>query len=431
MGAGLFARQGDEMRVVILGAGVLGVASAYYLAREGAEVTVLERQGGPARETSFANAAQISAESAGPWLAPGMPRQAARWLMQRDAPFVLRWKSLDADLAGWLWRAWRNCGKRRFQRNRELTLRIARYSRDCLQALRRDIGLAYDEQTHGIMQLFRARAELDNFRRELADLPQWGVSYRELDRQGCFDTEPALANARAPLAGGVLFPNDESGDCLLFSERLSEAAQQAGARLRFGAGITEAESDGRRLIAVRTQHERYPADAVVVAMGSYSRPFLGSLGVRLPIYPVKGYTVTQPLRESRGAPPRVSITDESRRVVISRLGQRLRAAGTADLAGFDTSVDRSRCDLVQRVVEEWYPGLSDAQAVTRWACLRPMTPDTLPLLGTCRYDNLFLNTGHGSLGWTMACGSARVVADQVSGRTPEIDAAGFSPARFA
>lgn len=419
------------MRVVILGAGVLGVATAYYLARDGVEVSVLERQGGPGRETSFANAAQVSAESAGPWFSPGMPRQALKWLMQRDAPFVLRWRSLDANLVAWLWRAWRNCSQRRFHHNRELTLRIARYSRDCLQALRRDTGIAYDEQTHGILQIFRAPADLDRFRAALRDLSAWGASYQELDRQGCLDAEPALAGARAPLSGGVLFPNDESGDCLLFTERLCEAAQAAGAQFHFGAVVTEAETAGGRLCAVRTQHERYPADAVVVAMGSYSGAFLDSLRVRMPICPVKGYTVTLPLKQTARPAPRVSVTDESRRVVISRLGDGLRAAGTADLAGFDTTVDRARCDLVQRVVEEWYPGLSEPAAITRWACLRPMTPDSLPLLGPSRYDNLFLNTGHGSLGWTMACGSARVVADYVIGKSPEIDVAGFAPSRFA
>lgn len=419
------------MRVVILGAGVLGVTTAYYLAREGVEVTVLERQGGPGRETSFANAAQVSAESAGPWLSPGMPRQALKWLLRRDAPFLLRWRSLDANLVAWLWQAWRNCGQRRFHHNRALTLRIAQYSRSCLQALRSDAGIAYDEQSHGILQIFRTPRELDHFRAELRDLSAWGVSFRELDRQGCLDAEPALAQARAPLSGGVLFPDDESGDCLLFTERLCAAAQAAGAQFHFGAIVTEAEMSGGRLSAVRTQRSRYPADAVVVAMGSYSREFLNRLGVRVPMYPVKGYTVTLPLKETAHAAPQVSVTDESQRVVISRLGRRLRAAGTADLAGFDTTVDRARCDLVQRVVEEWYPGLSETQEVTRWACLRPMTPDSLPLLGPARYDNLFLNTGHGSLGWTMACGSARVVADYVRGKKPEIDVAGFAPSRFA
>lgn len=419
------------MRVVILGAGVLGVATAYYLAREGVEVTVLERQAGPARETSFANAAQVSAESAGPWLAPGMPRQAMRWLVQRDAPFVLRWKSLDANLASWLWRGWRNCSRSRFRHNREMTLNIGRYSRQCLQALRAELGLAYEEQRHGILQVFRTRSDFDHFRRDLHGLSALGASFRELDRQGCLDAEPALAGARAPLVGGVLFPDDESGDCQLFSERLSEAAARLGARFHFGAVVTEAESEGSQVSAVRTQHERFAADAVVVAMGSYSRAFLRGLGLTLPIYPVKGYTVTVPFREAAATLPTVSITDESLRVVISRLGGALRAAGTADLAGFDTSVNRRRCDLVERIVEEWYPGLGDRERLTRWACLRPMTPDTLPLLGPTRLPNLFLNTGHGSLGWTMACGSARAVSDQILGRTPEIDLQGFAPSRFA
>lgn len=417
------------MRIVILGAGVLGVTAAYYLARDGAEVTVLERQAGAGRETSFANAAQVSADSAGPWLAPGMPWQALKWLTQRDAPFVLRWRKLDLQLMDWLLRAWINCGRRRYERNRELTYRIGRYSRECLQALREELGIGYDAERAGILQLFREGPQLEEFRRELPQLSAWGVRYRELDRAGCIEAEPALAEARAELAGGLLFPDDESGDCRLFSERLAERAVAAGARFEYGRVITELERSDGRIQAVRTQDDRYPADAVVVALGSYSRPLLESIGLRAPIYPVKGYTITQPLADPAQG-PRLSITDEGRRVVISRLGDSLRAAGTVDLAGFDTTVDTRRCDLVGRIVEQWYPGRGRADETRRWACLRPMTPDTLPLIGRHGYSNLFLNTGHGSLGWTMACGSSRALADAIAGRQPELDLRGFDPGRF-
>lgn len=416
------------MRIAVLGAGLLGVATAYYLMLDGHEVSVIERQAEAGQETSFANGGQISADSAGPWMTPGMPLRAVKWALSRDAPLVAR-PRLDPALFAWLARATPNCTPRRYAHNYESSLRMARYGRECLADLAARADLAYDAHRNGILHVFRSRKELDGFARELPALRRLGARADVLDHAGCLDREPALGEAQAPLAGGVFFPDDGGGDCHMLTQGLAALGREQGVAFRFNEEVTGLATRGGRIDAVLTGRGRHAADAVVVALGSYSARLLRPLDVKLPIYPVKGYTVTMPITGRNT--PGVSLTDESNKVVITKLGNRIRAAGTADLAGYDRRIDPARCDLILRDVEAWYPGCGDSARVERWACLRPMTPDCLPVLGPTAYSNLYLNTGHGSLGWTMGCGSARMVADMIAGRRPEIEASDFSATRFA
>lgn len=415
------------MKIAVLGGGLLGVATAYYLVRDGHAVTVFDRQPGVARETSFANGGQLSADSAGPWMSPSMPLKTIKWLLSRDAPLVARLR-LDPALFGWLARAARNCTPSRYAHNLTSSLRIARYSRDCLRQLAEDTGVAFDVNGNGILHVFRNRKDLDAFAAGTPRMEGCGVRLRVLDRAGCIEHEPALAQAQAPLAGGVFFPEDGAGDCHKLTEAVAELAAGGGCEFRFSESVTGLATRGERIDGVLTDRGRHGVDAVVVALGSESPRLLRSLDLRLPVYPVKGYTVTLPAT-GRNA-PRVSLTDESNKVVISRLGARIRAAGTADLAGFDRRVDPRRCERVVRDLEDWYPGCGERARMQSWACLRPMSPDCLPVLGATPRPNLFLNTGHGSLGWTMGCGSARAVADVIAGRAPGIDIGAFSVARF-
>lgn len=415
------------MKIAVLGGGVIGVTTAYYLQLDGHEVTVFERQAEAGVETSFANGGQVSADSAGPWMAPGMPLKAIKWLLSRDAPLVAR-PRLDPALFGWLMRAAPNCSARRHARNLEASLRIARYSRETMTELAAQTEIDYDARTTGIMHVYRSRVELDHFVREVPRLERLGVRVEVLDHDGCLEREPGLAEARAPLAGGVLFPDDFSADCFKFTQGITARGSELGVRFRFNEEVTGLTTRGERVDAVLTGRGRHDVDAVVVALGSYTPRLLRPVGVKLPICPIKGYTVTLPAT-GRNMPD-VSLTDESNKMVITRLGDRIRAAGTADLAGYDRRIDSARCDLLLRDIEAWYPGCGDTSRVESWACLRSMAPDCLPVLGTAGYANLYVNSGHGTLGWTMGCGSSRIVADMISGRSPAIDVSDFSAARF-
>ncbi len=417
------------MKVLVLGAGVIGVTSAWYLRQAGHEVTVVERQPAVGSETSHANGGQVSWGAGAPWAAPGVPRQALAWLLRRHSPLVLR-PRLDPAMWRWLFQMLANCTSERYAINRDRMLRLSRYSHECLVALRRETGTRYEERLSGVLELFRTAKELDEAARESALLKQWGIDCQLLDRAGCGAHESALRAAHEKIVGGLLFPGDESGDCLQFTRALALLAESKGVRFALDTGIERLEADGSRLDHVVTDKGTMTADAYVLACGSYSPLLLKPLGIRLPVYPVKGYSLTLPLTDNAPAPTG-SITDVTHKVVISRLGNRLRGAGTAELAGYDLSLRPARLAAVSHVLTDLFPGAGDWTKAVSWCGLRPMTPDNPPLLGATRYGNLFLNTGHGTLGWTMACGSGKIVADVVSGRAADIDMNGLTLARFA
>ena len=417
------------MKIIILGSGVIGTTSAYFLAKAGHDVTVVERQSGAGLETSFANAGEISPGMAAPWAAPGVPLRALLWLFMRHSPLVIR---PQRDPAMWRWMAQMlgNCNVERYQANKARMVRLAEYSRDCLVALRKETGIAYDERSKGTLQVFRDQRQFDEAAHDIAVLERYGVPYALLDGAGCELAEPALARVRGRILGGLRLPADETGDCFKFTQALAAMALELGVKFRNGVQVTSVRADGERIHGVVTSQGELMADAFVVAMGSYSPLLLRPLGVKIPVYPVKGYSITMPVVDPSGA-PESTVMDESVKVGITRLGERIRVGGTAELAGYDTTLRQERRAPLERAVSELFPHGGDLTQATFWCGLRPMTPDGTPVIGATPYRNLFLNTGHGTLGWTMSCGSARVLADIVSGRAPDISLEGLSMTRYA
>ena len=416
------------MKVAILGSGVIGVASAWYLTEAGHDVVVIDRQPGPALETSFANAGEISPGYASPWAAPGIPQKAIRWLMMHHAPLILQ-PAVDREMLGWLFAMLRNCTSARYAVNKARMVRLAEYSRDRLIALRADTGIAYDERMQGTLQLFRTQKQLDGIAKDIAVLRAGDVPFEVLDREDCIAVEPGLAAAREKIVGGLRLPGDETGDCFKFTGALAAMAAERGARFRYGETIRSLAVEGGRVVGVETDRGRITADRYVLALGSHSSAILRPLGLRLPVYPVKGYSITVPIVDAARA-PESTLMDESYKIAITRLGDRIRVGGMAEISGYNNALpERRRATLVHSLTD-LFPGAGDVEAASYWSGLRPMTPDGTPVIGATPYDNLFLNTGHGTLGWTMACGSGRLIADLVSGRPTDIEAADLSIARY-
>ncbi|MFQ1061471.1 D-amino acid dehydrogenase [Bordetella trematum] len=416
------------MNIIVLGSGVIGTTTAYYLARQGAQVTVVDRQAGPADETSYANAGQVSPGYSTPWAAPGIPTKALKWLFQKHAPLALR---VDGSLWQWRWMAamLANCTTGRYAVNKERMLRLAEYSRDCLRGLRDDTGIQYEQRTQGTLQLFRTDDQLEAARRDIAVLEEVGVPYELLDRAGLPSAEPALARSLDKLSGGLRLPNDETGDCRRFTQALAELSAGLGVQFRFGQTVDGLLLEQGRINGVRVGGEVLKADAYVAAFGSYTRDFLAPLGLDLPVYPVKGYSITVPMTDA-AASPVSTVLDETYKIAITRFDKRIRVGGMAELAGFDLRLNPQRRATLEMVVQDLYPGCGDVAAAEFWTGLRPMTPDSTPIVGATRYDNLFLNTGHGTLGWTMACGSGKLTADLVMGRQPAIRADDLALSRY-
>ena len=416
------------MKVLVLGGGVVGVTTAYYLARSGHEVTVVDRQAEPALETSFANAGEVSPGYASPWAGPGVPVKAIKWLLMKHGPLVLRPK-LDPAMWSWLVKMLRNCTSARYAVNKSRMIPLAEYSRDCLRALRDEIPIHYDERSRGTLQLFRKPSQLDGTAGDIAVLKQYGVPYEVLDRDGCVGAEPALAAVKHRIAGGLRLPQDETGDCHMFTQALAAHAAKLGVRFRFDTTIERLASDASGISGVATSAGVLRADAYVVALGSWSPLLLRPLGISVPIYPVKGYSITVPVIDPDAAPVS-TVMDESYKVAITRLGDRIRVGGTAEVSGYSGELHSARRATLEHSLNDLFPRGGNSTGATFWSGLRPMTPDGPPLIGATRYANLHLNTGHGTLGWTMACGSARLLADLLSGRKPEIDTAELALARY-
>jgi len=411
------------MKILVLGAGVIGTTSAYYLAKAGHEVVVVDRQPGPGLETSFANAGGVCPSFAGPWAAPGMPLKVMRWLFARHAPVKFR-PRLDPHQWRWMTAFLRNCSARRFADNKSRMQRIAHYSKACLIALREETGIAYDHGTGGVLQIFRNDEECEGGERSARVLEAFGVPHRIVSADEARLIEPALAASAISLAGGLHLPADETGNCHLFTSKLAELSQQRGVAFRFDTRIERLAVEGGKLDGVVTNQGVIRADAAVVALASDAPFLLRPISIDVPIYPVKGYSVTLPI-DSVATAPRSSIMDEHTKVMITRLGNRIRAAGIAEIAGYDRSFTPGQCRSVLGTVEDLFPSAADHAGAEYWSGLRPMTPDGPPYLGRTRIANLFLNVGHGSNGWTQACGCGRIIADLVSARQPDIDLAGF------
>ncbi|MGB4072721.1 D-amino acid dehydrogenase [Pseudomonas sp.] len=417
------------MRVLVLGSGVIGTASAYYLARQGFEVVVVDRQNAPAMETSFANAGQVSPGYASPWAAPGVPLKAIKWLLQKHAPLAIK-ATADIDQYLWMAQMLRNCTASRYAVNKERMVRLSEYSRDCLDELRAETGIAYEGRSLGTTQLFRTQAQLDNAAKDIAVLKQSGVPYELLDRAGIARVEPALAAVTDKLAGALRLPNDQTGDCQLFTTKLAEMCIKLGVQFRFGQNIQRIDAVGDRVNGVWIDGKLETADRYVLALGSFSPQLLKPLGIKAPVYPLKGYSLTVPITNATMAPTS-TILDETYKVAITRFDQRIRVGGMAEIAGFDLHLNPKRRATLEMITADLYPQGGDLSQAEFWTGLRPATPDGTPIVGGTRLRNLFLNTGHGTLGWTMACGSGRLLADLIAKKRPQISAEGLDISRYS
>ena len=417
------------MKVLILGSGVIGIATAYQLALSGHEVTVVDRQPAAGLETSYANAGEVSPGYSAPWAGPGIPVKAIKWLMMHHRPLVIR-PRLDPAMLRWGLSMLRNCTSQRYELNKSRMVRLAEYSRDCMKELRAQTGIQYDERMQGTLQLFRTQAQLDATGADISILQRFNVGFELLDQDGCIRHEPALASVREKFVGGLRLPGDETGDCYKFTQNLAALAGKVGVRFRYGTTIVRLQSTGDRLVEVITDGGSLTADAYVVALGSHSPLLVRRLGLRLPVYPVKGYSITVPITDASGA-PESTVMDETHKVAVTRLGDRIRVGGTAELAGYDLKLHGARRHTLEHVVSDLFPRGADVARAEFWCGLRPMTPDGTPIIGPTRLSNLYLATGHGTLGWTMAAGTGRVMADLISGRRPEIDLDGLTLERYS
>jgi D-amino-acid dehydrogenase len=412
------------MKVLVLGAGVVGTATAWYLAARGHEVTVLDRREGPGLETSFANGAQISACHAEPWANPEAPGQILKWIWRDDAPLLFR---LRMDPRQWTWGAsfLVECLPARTRRNIGDIVRLALYSRASLTELRAATGIQYDQLELGILHYYTDAAVYEGAVRAAALMRAYGLERDVKSVDQAIAIEPALAPSRSKIVGATYTPTDESGDAYLFTVRLAALAEARGAMFAMGRTVERIVADGGSVTGVvvrdaRGQVQTLVADAYVLALASYSPLLAREIGLTLPIYPAKGYSATVPIADASRA-PRVSLTDDGAKIVFSRLGERLRIAGTAELSGYSTELNMVRCEALIRRAREMFPHAAHYEQASFWTGLRPSTPSNVPLVGRTRYPNLFLNTGHGTLGWTLACGSGRALADIISGRAPEVD----------
>jgi D-amino-acid dehydrogenase len=421
------------MHSIVLGSGVIGVTTAWYLARSGHQVTVLDRQPAAGLETSFANAGMVSPGYSAPWAAPGVPLKAIKWLLSKHAPLAIR-PTAEMSQYRWMLQMLGQCTPARYVINKERMMRLADHSRQCLIELRNATGIEYEQRRQGTLQLFRTQQQFDAAIKDIAVLKQLGVPFELLDQFACVRAEPGLAASAGKFVGGLRLPLDETGDCHLFTNALAERCRELGVQFRFGQQISSIESDGNRIVGLNMINpqglaERLIGDNYVVAMGSYSAALLKPLGLILPVYPVKGYSMTVPVSDESNAPVS-TIMDETFKVAITRFDNRIRIGGMAELAGHNLKLRKRPLETLRMVVKDLFPNSCDLDKAEFWTGLRPMTPDGTPVVGATELKNLYLNTGHGTLGWTMACGSAHVVADVISGRRPAIRTDGLDISRY-
>ena len=417
------------MKVVVMGAGVIGVTTAWYLARQGAEVVVLDRQMGPGLETSYANAGELSYGMTSPWAAPGVPTKALKWLFMKRRPLFI-WPLISPTMWAWGLQMLRNCNDESYRINKSRMVRISNYSRDVMPDLIAETGIEYDGREQGTLQLFRTAKQMKGSRADQEILAEFDSPFEVLGRDACIAVEPALAEVRSKFVGGLRLTADRTGDCRMFTMALAEKAAELGVQFHYGQSIRAIAVENGRIAGIDTELAgRITGDTYVCALGSFAPGLLKPIGIKLPVYPVKGYSVTLPVTDDAMA-PQSTIMDETHKVAITRLGDRIRVAGTAEIAGYSNRLGPHATDTVKHVIGDLFPKGGDLSQAEGWTGLRPMTPDGTPVLGGTKYDNLYLNTGHGTLGWTMACGSGRAVADVVLGREPEISFDGLTAARY-
>ena len=416
------------MKIVIAGSGIIGVTTAYYLSKEGHDVTVIDRQDGSAMETSHANAGMLSTGYSAPWAAPSIPLKAIKWLSSEYSPLIIS-KPFDLSLISWAGKMLMNCTATRYEENKSRLLKLAQYSQHALTELQTEANINFDTESKGTLQLFRKAADLKGTSTDINILEKHGIESNMLSVDECIDVEPGLAGVREKIAGGLHIPIDETGDCFKFTRDLENKAKAAGVVFEYGVDIHSFENDGQYITGIMTSKGKYTADKYVMAMGSYSPLFLKPLGINVPIYPVKGYSLTIPVKDAASAPVS-TIMDETFKVAITRLGDRIRVGGTAELGGYNTDTPVKRRKTIDHVISDLFPEACDVNEAEFWSGLRPMTPDGAPIIGESSYDNLYLNTGHGTLGWTLACGSARLMKDIICENQTEVETTGLGLDRY-
>ncbi|WP_373741294.1 D-amino acid dehydrogenase [Neisseria sp.] len=417
------------MKTVVMGAGIAGVCTAWYLLEAGHEVTLLEKEGGVAEATSFANAGQISYGYTTPWAAPGMPAKAGKWLFKAHSPLILRPDGSTFQLQ-WLWQMLKNCTAERYHLNKERMVRISEYSREMFRRFEAQHGLDFEGRKLGTLQIFRTAKEAEAAEKDIDVLAHYGVPYQRLNPQECLQYEPGLAHALDKITAALRLPNDATGDCRMFAVKLAEMCRLKGADFRFGCEIGKIERQGRRITAVEAGGERFEADAFVCALGCFSRTVLAQLSLNLPVYPVKGYSLTMPVADEAAAPVS-TVIDETYKVAVTRFERRIRVGGMAELSGYRLALPQQHKETLLMVADGLFKGGGDTAQTEYWSGMRPMTPDSTPVIGATPFDNLFTNTGHGTLGWTMSLGSAKLTADLVCGVRPEIRCDDLGLARYA
>ncbi|MGY2576133.1 D-amino acid dehydrogenase [Vibrio sp. C8] len=416
------------MEVIVLGSGVVGLTSAWYLSQAGHSVTVVDRQPRSAEETSFANAGQISYGYSSPWAAPGIPQKAIKWLFEKHAPLKVK-PSLDPQMLQWMTQMLANCQLARYQINKSRMLAIANHSRECLKELKKHHNVEYQGRQKGTLQVFRTEKQLISIEKDMKLLEQSGVRFELMDVASCIKQEPGLTPVQDKLVGGLYLPDDETGDCYLFCQQLTELAKSQGVQFKFDTQIQSLEIEGKKIMGVQTDKGLLKADAYVVALGSFSKQMLKPLGVDVPVYPVKGYSLTLPIVNEELAPTS-TVMDETYKVALTRFDDRIRVAGTAELAGFDPAIPTARKETIEMVARDLFPQGGDFSKAEFWTGFRPMTPDGTPIIGSTPIENLYTNTGHGTLGWTMACGSGQILSDIITHGDAKIDVTGLGVSRY-
>lgn len=417
------------MKITILGGGVAGISSAWYLAKSGHDVSVVDRCSSVADETSYGNAGMLSYGYTTPWAAPGVPFKAVKWAMQDMAPILISSSSFNFGTVKWLTQMLGQCTERAYQANKARMLRISQYSRTCLNELVEELPLNFDYRRKGTIELLRSQQRMDSIGADIESLRSYGVKHEVIDRAGCIENEPALANVSEKFVGGLRFPEDETGDCNKFTAALADNCREIGVKFTLDTSIHSLNSVSGRIASANTSSGEMHADAFLVALGSYSSFILNPLGLNVPIYPIKGYSLTLPMVDPSKA-PQSTVMDEAFKVAVTRFDDRIRIGGTAEIAGYDLSLDAKRRKPAEFVIRDLFPGSGDLSKAQFWCGLRSMTPDSVPIIGKTPIKNLFTNTGHGTLGWTMSQGSARLISDIINEKITDISTEGLSISRY-
>lgn len=418
------------MKILIAGSGIIGVSSAYFLAKEGHDVTVIDRQAAAALETSHANAGQLSYGMSSPWAAPGVPFKAMKWIVSDYAPLIINPK-LGWQTLKFLWRLLRNCTSRNYAINKSRMVRISNYSKQAIAELTKEHSFDFELRNHGLLQVFRTEAQLKGCEKDIKILDDFGVKYELLNAEQCIAAEPGLRHVKDQIKGGLRYLEDQSANCFMFANHLVEECKKMGVTFEYGVTINSIKNQSNMIKGIETSQGVYTADKYIIALGSFSTQLLKPLGVHLPIYPVKGYSITLPVNTDEDA-PQGTLMDESYKVAITRLGDKIRVAGIAELTNFDGSLTEKGRNTTQFVVQSLFPkAAKQTDNINYWTGFRPMTPDGTPIIGETGYSNMLLNTGHGTLGWTMALGSAKLIKSMINGEKPEIDIEGLGINRYA